>query len=83
MVPWRREFCRHGPPFWKGSLVVSDVRYFQEQAAHARKLAERATLPNVRARFLESAEVWTRLVERAERLEQKQTDFRGRSPRLI
>ena len=65
---------------------MSEIHYFREQAAHAQSLAERAALPNVRARYLQSAEVWMKLVERAERLEQMQsgfTDVRGRSPRLI
>jgi hypothetical protein len=65
---------------------VSEINYFREQAAHAKRLAERESLPNVRARYLQSAEVWTRLVERAEGLEQMQsgvTGGRGRSPRLI
>jgi hypothetical protein len=65
---------------------VSEINYFREQAEHAQRLAEREVLPNVRARYLQSAEVWTRLVERAEGLEQMQsgvTGGRGRSPRLI
>ncbi|MDP8914863.1 MAG: hypothetical protein M3N39_14990 [Pseudomonadota bacterium] len=65
---------------------MSDINYFREQVARAQRLAERETLPNVRARYLQSAEAWMRLVNRAESLEQMQsgvTGMRARSPRLI
>lgn len=65
---------------------MSEIHYFREQAAHAQRLAERETLPNVRARYLQSAEAWMRLVKRAETLDQMQsgaTGVKARSPRLI
>lgn len=56
------------------------AEFYREQAERARALADKTPLPNVRARYIESAETWTRLLERAERLELK--GGVGRSPRL-
>lgn len=65
---------------------MSQTEYYREQAERAQSLAARSSLPNVRARLLESAETWMRFVERAERLEQTQagsTARMGRAPRLL
>lgn len=51
---------------------MSNLETYREQAAAAHHLAMAAALPNVRARYLESASVWARLADRAERLEQMQ-----------
>jgi len=52
---------------------VSQTQELRHQAAAAQMLAQSATLTNVRSRYLESAAVWNRLAERAERLEQMQS----------
>lgn len=73
--------------FWGGKdKPVSQIDYLREQAARAQSLAEQSSLPNVRARFTESAEAWTRLIVRAERLEHAQGAAQegiGRPPRLL
>ena len=48
---------------------MSHAAFYQDQAERAQALAEQTNLPNVRARFAESAQTWRRLMERAERLE--------------
>jgi len=61
------------------------IDFLREQAARAQELAKQSTLANVRTRYAESAETWTRLADRAERLEQVQAQpvqGIGRSPRL-
>ncbi len=65
---------------------MSQIEYYREQAERAQTLAGKTSLPNVRARYLESAETWMRFVDRAERLQAAQTNSRpgiGRSPRLL
>ncbi len=67
-------------------ISLSQVDFLREQAARAQELAEQSPLPNVRARYLESAETWMRLAHRAERLEQAQglsKEGIGRSPRPL
>lgn len=44
----------------------------RQQAEAAEVLAQAATLPNVRSRYLQSAATWTQLAEQAERLAQMQ-----------
>ena len=64
---------------------MSQVEFYQEQVERAQQLASLSTLPNVRARYAESAETWGRLRDRAERLEVLQESSRmgmGRSPRV-
>ena len=66
--------------------LVSQIDYLREQAARAEALAGESGLPNVRARFAESAAAWTRLIVRAERLEHTQGPEPagiGRPPRLL
>lgn len=65
---------------------MSQIEYYREQAERAQTLAAKTSLPNVRARYIESAETWMRLVDRAERLQVAQTSSKGaigRSPRLL
>ncbi len=52
---------------------MSQTQELRQHAAAAQKLAQAATLANIRSRYLESAAVWDRLAERAERLEQMQS----------
>ena len=62
---------------------MSHRQYLREQAELAQHLADTATLPNVRTRYLRSADVWRQLLERAERLELASGPSGiGRSPRL-
>ncbi len=65
---------------------MSQIDYLREQAARAYELAEQSTLPNVRARYSQSAEAWMRLVDRLERLEDSREASEaglGRPPRLF
>ncbi len=65
---------------------MSQIEFYREQAERAQMLAGKTSLPNVRARYIESAETWLRFVERAERLQAAQTSSRpgmGRAPRLL
>ena len=52
---------------------MSQAGFYQDQAERAEALADQTNLPNVRARFAESAQTWRRLMERAERLEALQS----------
>jgi hypothetical protein len=65
---------------------MSPIEYYREQAERAQTLAQKTSLPNVRARYIKSAETWMRFVDRAERLQAAQTSSRpgtGRAPRLL
>ena len=55
---------------------MSQVEFYHEQVERAQQLASQSTLPNVRARYAESAETWRRLLHRAERLEVLQESSR-------
>ena len=74
-------------PFRSFSEVrVSQIDYYLEQAERAQRLADKTELPEVRARYIESAEAWKRFVDRAERLQGAQASSTagiGRSPRLL
>ncbi len=62
---------------------MSQIDYYREQAERAQSLAEKSQLPNVRARYIESAEAWTRFAQRAERMQgckESQGAGTGRSP---
>ena len=54
-------------------MTMSDLQYYREQAATAQQIAAAATLQNVRTRYLESAAVWTKIADQAERLGEMQS----------
>ncbi len=49
---------------------MTDTQFLRDQLAAARSAAEQAKLPNVRQRYLQSASVWAKLADQAERIEQ-------------
>jgi hypothetical protein len=49
---------------------MTEAQQLREQVASARNEANATNLPNIRARYLNSASVWERLAEQAERFEE-------------
>jgi hypothetical protein len=63
---------------------MSYIRQLRQHAEWAEQQAQRCELPNVRARYQQSAKAWTELAEHAERFKdtEAQTISSARAPRL-